>query len=264
MPVPSSLTDISSTPSANSPQGSETVGTQANEYIQTAYAFIAQVNAAKMPLAGGTFTGPVNLAADPASGLQPVTKNYGDSQYKFTVTGGVVNAPVRFAGLGTLAGVQGLTLGWNDDGNGSASLVNNHGLGGGGFLFRIVNSNNTSELGRVTVGATGSLNTTGVLSEANSRVWTAATLNPASYQPAGNYATNDYVNGTFATVTYVNSAFPTLGSFNSLVTTVNGKQASGNYVRSGTANAVTLSYDGTNHRLNVIIDGTQVGFLSIT
>lgn len=43
MPVPSTFADISETPASNSPQGSETVGTQANEYIQTAFAFIKQL-----------------------------------------------------------------------------------------------------------------------------------------------------------------------------------------------------------------------------
>lgn len=43
MPVPISFDDLSETPSANSPPGSEPVGTQANEYIQTAFAFIKQL-----------------------------------------------------------------------------------------------------------------------------------------------------------------------------------------------------------------------------
>lgn len=43
MPVPSSFDDLSETPSSNSPAGSESVGTQANEYLQTAFAFIKQL-----------------------------------------------------------------------------------------------------------------------------------------------------------------------------------------------------------------------------
>jgi len=43
MPVPTSFDDLSETPSANSPPGSEPVGTQANEYLQTAFAFIRQL-----------------------------------------------------------------------------------------------------------------------------------------------------------------------------------------------------------------------------
>lgn len=43
MPVPASFTDISETASSNSPAGSETVGTQANEYFQAAFSFIRQL-----------------------------------------------------------------------------------------------------------------------------------------------------------------------------------------------------------------------------
>ncbi|WP_080425297.1 hypothetical protein [Burkholderia ubonensis] len=43
MPVPGSINDLSSTPSQNSPQGSEPVGTQANEYIQALSAFVKQL-----------------------------------------------------------------------------------------------------------------------------------------------------------------------------------------------------------------------------
>jgi hypothetical protein len=54
MPVPSVITALSETPSANSPAGSETVGTQMNDYIQAAMAFIAQVyhgkSVAQVPL----------------------------------------------------------------------------------------------------------------------------------------------------------------------------------------------------------------------
>src|ERR1700757_3679671 len=43
MPVPQSWSDLSETPSANSPGGSETVGPYANDYFQAAYAFIRQL-----------------------------------------------------------------------------------------------------------------------------------------------------------------------------------------------------------------------------
>lgn len=56
MPVPISFDDLSETPSANSPPGSEPVGTQANEYIQTAFAFIKQlVNGKLKPTAAVDF-----------------------------------------------------------------------------------------------------------------------------------------------------------------------------------------------------------------
>lgn len=43
MPVPSTFDDLSETASSNSPAGSETVGTQANEYLQAAFSFIRQI-----------------------------------------------------------------------------------------------------------------------------------------------------------------------------------------------------------------------------
>lgn len=43
MPVPTSFDDLSETPSSNSPAGSETVGPQANDYFQAAFAFIKQL-----------------------------------------------------------------------------------------------------------------------------------------------------------------------------------------------------------------------------
>ncbi|KVL90756.1 hypothetical protein [Burkholderia stagnalis] len=43
MPVPGSINDLSPTPSQNSPQGSEPVGTQSNEYIQALSAFVKQL-----------------------------------------------------------------------------------------------------------------------------------------------------------------------------------------------------------------------------
>lgn len=48
MPVPGSFADISETPSSNSPQGSETVGTIMNQYIQQGYAFIKMLYDGKM------------------------------------------------------------------------------------------------------------------------------------------------------------------------------------------------------------------------
>src|SRR5690349_16311849 len=43
MPVPTSFDDLSEPPSSNSPAGSETVGPQANDYLQAAFAFIRQL-----------------------------------------------------------------------------------------------------------------------------------------------------------------------------------------------------------------------------
>lgn len=56
MPVPTSISQLSQTPSSNSPLGTENVGTIMNQYIQAAFAFIAQLNASLNPT--GTLTAP--------------------------------------------------------------------------------------------------------------------------------------------------------------------------------------------------------------
>lgn len=43
MPVPTAMSGLSETPSSNSPTGAESVGTNANDYIQAAFAFIRQL-----------------------------------------------------------------------------------------------------------------------------------------------------------------------------------------------------------------------------
>jgi hypothetical protein len=52
---------------------------------------------------------------------------------------------------------QGVWLSWNDGGTGAAQLTNNQGGGTGGFVLRNVNSDNTVETGRVTIGQNGSI-----------------------------------------------------------------------------------------------------------
>lgn len=50
---------------------------------------------------------------------------------------------------------QGLHLGWNETSNGESCFVTNKGAGGGGFVFRTVNFENTTEIGRVTFTGNG-------------------------------------------------------------------------------------------------------------
>ena len=58
MPVPSLITNLSETPSSNSPIGTESVGTIMNQYIQAAYAFIRQIYDGQItPLAALNFNG---------------------------------------------------------------------------------------------------------------------------------------------------------------------------------------------------------------
>lgn len=91
MPVPGSITALSETPSSNSPAGSETVGTQANDYFQAAFAFIRQIyDGQLLPLAA------VNM----------------NSQRINNVLAGAVNTDAANVGqvIGTLGGPSGTRL----------------------------------------------------------------------------------------------------------------------------------------------------------
>lgn len=65
------------------------------------------------------------------------------------------------SGLGGNLSTQGLSAVWNEIGDGATSLVNNQGLGSGGFKFRNVNAGNTIETGHVTFSGTGDITATG-------------------------------------------------------------------------------------------------------
>ncbi|QBG78753.1 tail fiber protein [Escherichia phage NC-A] len=52
---------------------------------------------------------------------------------------------------------QGLHIGWNETSNGESDFVTNKGAGGGGFVFRTVNFENSAEIGRVTFMGNGAV-----------------------------------------------------------------------------------------------------------
>ncbi|WP_321944510.1 hypothetical protein [Burkholderia cenocepacia] len=87
MPVPGSISDLSATPSQNSPQGSEPVGTQANEYIQAAFAFIKQVADGKVN--NGTLDAPkgtrlvLQQASAPAGWVVDADQSLTDCSMRF-------------------------------------------------------------------------------------------------------------------------------------------------------------------------------------
>jgi hypothetical protein len=64
-------------------------------------------------------------------------------------------------GNGINIGNQGLFAVWNETMNGASSLINNQGLGSGGFVFRNINQSNTVETGRVTFSGSGDITSTG-------------------------------------------------------------------------------------------------------
>ena len=82
MPVPTSITDLSTTAASNSPAGSDAIFPNLDDYLRAHAAFIAQLNAAdatKVAKAGDTMTGPLVLNADPSAALGAATKGYVDT-----------------------------------------------------------------------------------------------------------------------------------------------------------------------------------------
>lgn len=96
MAVPTQLSDLSTTIANNSPAGTDSTGSpgQLDDYLRAAYGLIAQVNAAKAPLASPTFTGTVAL---PTSWTINGTA--------VTATGTQINAICTDAELTALAGL---------------------------------------------------------------------------------------------------------------------------------------------------------------
>lgn len=60
----------------------------------------------------------------------------------------------------------GLWLSYNDQGDGAGRITNNQGVGAGGLVIRNIDQSNTTETGRVTIGANGSILTTGQIATA--------------------------------------------------------------------------------------------------
>lgn len=88
MPVPTTIDQLSPTASVNSPAGSENVFPDADNFIRALAAFIAQLRdgagtnytSPYLLKTGGTMTGFIVLNADPASAMQPATKQYADTK----------------------------------------------------------------------------------------------------------------------------------------------------------------------------------------
>jgi hypothetical protein len=81
-------------------------------------------------------------------------------------------------------------MSWNDASDGTTWFTNNKGAGLGGFVFRNINSDNTSELGRVSVTPAGGLTTTSFINSGG-KITTLA----GDIQSAGNVIANG---GTFS------------------------------------------------------------------
>jgi hypothetical protein len=109
MPVPSLITDLSTTPASNSPAGSENVFPSLDDYLRAQSAFLASVRdnsgngwvSPYLPLSGGTMTGTVN-------GLQMASANGGQLA---GLRNKIINGDMRVAQRGTTAVTTGATYG---------------------------------------------------------------------------------------------------------------------------------------------------------
>ncbi|MBU9549948.1 hypothetical protein KTE50_15485 [Burkholderia multivorans] len=102
MPVPGSINDLSPTPSQNSPQGSEPVGSQANEYIQALSAFVRQLADGKVSV--GTLDAPkgtrmvLQQAAAPTGWTVDADPAFTDCAVRFNQSVGRQNGTVGWSG----------------------------------------------------------------------------------------------------------------------------------------------------------------------
>lgn len=80
MPVPTAITDLSTSAAGNSPAGSDAILPDLDNYIRALSAFIAQNYADKLPKAGGTMTGALALSGAPTVDLHAATKKYVDDK----------------------------------------------------------------------------------------------------------------------------------------------------------------------------------------
>ncbi|MCL4651637.1 hypothetical protein [Burkholderia multivorans] len=102
MPVPGSINDLSPTPSQNSPQGSEPVGSQANEYIQALSAFVRQLADGKVN--NGTLDAPkgtrivLQQATAPAGWTVDADPAFTDCAVRFNQSVGRQNGTVGWSG----------------------------------------------------------------------------------------------------------------------------------------------------------------------
>ncbi|MDN7595098.1 hypothetical protein QZM01_13675 [Burkholderia multivorans] len=102
MPVPGSINDLSPTPSQNSPQGSEPVGSQANEYIQALSAFVRQLADGKVN--NGTLDAPkgtrivLQQATAPTGWTVDADPAFTDCAMRFNQSVGKQNGAVGWSG----------------------------------------------------------------------------------------------------------------------------------------------------------------------
>lgn len=90
MPVPTNLSDLSTTASSNSPQGSESIGTSLDEYLRATQAIIAKVgagtNALTTPSLGAATATSINGTTIPSSKTLLVSTDIGSTVQGYDAT----------------------------------------------------------------------------------------------------------------------------------------------------------------------------------
>lgn len=112
MAVPTSISDLSTTASSNPPSGATSIGSEGiDDHFRAGYAFIAQLNANKAPLASPTFTGTVSGITATMVGLGNVTNESKATMFTSPAfTGTVSGVTATHVGLGNVTNESKATM----------------------------------------------------------------------------------------------------------------------------------------------------------
>ena len=121
MPVPTAITDLSTSAAGNSPAGSDTVFPSLDDYIRALSAFIAQNYASLATKQASLGYTPVNKAGDTMTGVLAATK--GTAALPGITFSGDTNTGIHSSGPDTLDWVTGGVIGWRLDASGRLVCV---------------------------------------------------------------------------------------------------------------------------------------------
>jgi hypothetical protein len=143
MPVPTAITDLSTSAAGNSPAGSDTVFPSLDDYIRALSAFIAQNYASIATKQASLGYTPVNKAGDTLTGVLAATK--GTAALPGIAFSGDTNTGIHSSGADTLDLVTSGAIRWRVDSSGRLrSVARTH------PIFRAVTSANITTTGDLT------------------------------------------------------------------------------------------------------------------
>jgi hypothetical protein len=128
MPVPSTISDLSATPSLNSPAGSDAVGNTLDDYLRGHAAIIRQVSDAKADKASPTFTGTVTESAITSAAATDLTLN--------APTGQNIKAQINNATVATIDSSGNVGIGGAPTGISTYPTVDVQGSSGAAYRLR--------------------------------------------------------------------------------------------------------------------------------